>query len=85
MSLGWLASARPTPASLRWPWLSEVTGLRVELDRLGGELAGARERLGDSGSELGQARALLADARALAARLRERRQEPEPPAAEPPS
>ena len=65
--------------------LSEATGLRVELDRLGGELAGARERLGDSGSELGQARALLADARALAARLRERRQEPEPPAAEPPS
>jgi hypothetical protein len=56
--------------------LSEATGLRVELDRLGGELAGAREQLGRRGGELGQARALLADARALAARLRERRPDP---------
>jgi hypothetical protein len=64
--------------------LSEVTGLRVELDRLGGELAGAREQLGGRGGELGQARELLADARALAARLRDRRPDAEPHGPEPP-
>jgi chromosome segregation ATPase len=59
--------------------LTEAIGLRVELDRLGRELAGAREQLGGRNDELAQARALLADARALATRLREPRPQPASP------
>lgn len=50
--------------------LGEVGGLRAELERLGGELAVARERGGGAGDELTEAQQLLADARALTERLR---------------
>jgi chromosome segregation ATPase len=50
--------------------LGEVGGLRAELERVGGELAVARERGGGAGAELTEAQQLLADARALTERLR---------------
>src|SRR5579875_4052965 len=50
--------------------LGEVGGLRIELDRLGGELAVLREQRGGAGDELSEAQQLLADARALTERLR---------------
>ncbi len=50
--------------------LGEVGGLRAELERLGGELAVAREQGGSAGNELSEAQQLLADARALTERLR---------------
>jgi chromosome segregation ATPase len=50
--------------------LGEVGGLRAELERLGGELAVAREQGGGAGNELNEAQQLLADARALTERLR---------------
>jgi DNA repair exonuclease SbcCD ATPase subunit len=48
----------------------EVGRLRAELERLGGELAVAREQGGGAGDELSEAQQLLADARALTERLR---------------
>jgi chromosome segregation ATPase len=55
--------------------VSEASGLRAELDRLGTELARAREHAGSHAGELAEAQTLLSDARALSAQLRER-QEP---------
>jgi chromosome segregation ATPase len=55
--------------------VSEASGLRVELDRLGIELARAREQAGSHAGDLADAQTLLSDARALSARLRAR-QEP---------
>jgi uncharacterized coiled-coil DUF342 family protein len=52
--------------------ISEVAGLRSELDRLGTELAVAREQLGAEGGDLREAQRLLADARALSDQLRGR-------------
>ena len=43
----------------------EVEGLRSELERLGTELAVAREQVSAQGGDLGEAQRLLADARAL--------------------
>jgi hypothetical protein len=51
--------------------LSESAGLRAEIERLGSELVGAREDVGDHTAGLAQAEALLAEARALTASLRE--------------
>jgi hypothetical protein len=50
--------------------MGEAGGLRVELERVAGELAVLRERSGHAGDELSEARQLLADARALTDRLR---------------
>jgi hypothetical protein len=50
--------------------ISEVAGLRAELERLGTELAITREQLGAQGGDLGESQRLLADARALAEQLR---------------
>jgi hypothetical protein len=50
--------------------ISEVSGLRAELERLGTELAVTREQLGAQGGDLGEAQRLLADARALTEELR---------------
>jgi len=52
--------------------MSEAAGLRGELDRLGTELASAREQAGSRAGELAEAQTLLSDARALSAQLRER-------------
>jgi predicted nucleic acid-binding Zn-ribbon protein len=49
--------------------ISEVAGLRAELERLGTELAVTREQLGAQGGDLGEAQRLLADARALTEQL----------------
>lgn len=48
----------------------EVAGLQAELERLGAELAVAREQLSARGGDLGEAQRLLADARALTEQLR---------------
>jgi chromosome segregation ATPase len=50
---------------------SEAAGMRAEVERLGRELVGARENVGDHKAGLAQAEALLAEARALTASLRE--------------
>jgi predicted nucleic acid-binding Zn-ribbon protein len=50
---------------------SEAAGMRAEVERLGRELVGARENVGDHMAGLAQAEALLAEARALTASLRE--------------
>jgi hypothetical protein len=50
--------------------VSEIAGLRTELERLGTALAATRERVGAEGGDLGSAHRLLADARALAEELR---------------
>ena len=50
--------------------VSEAAGLRAELERIGGELAATRERVGAETGNLGEANRLLADARALADQLR---------------
>lgn len=50
--------------------VSEVSGLRSQLDRLGVELAATRERVSAESGDLGDANRLLADARALAEQLR---------------
>jgi hypothetical protein len=64
--------------------VSEASGLRAELDRLGGELAAAREQRASREGDLGEAQTLLSDARALSAQLRERQapaaSEPDQPA-----
>jgi hypothetical protein len=52
--------------------LSEASGLRSELERLGGDLAAAREHVGEREGGLGEAEALLAEARALRTRILER-------------
>jgi chromosome segregation ATPase len=50
---------------------SETAGLRAEVERLGRELVGAREHVGDHSAGLAQAEALLAEARALTDSLRQ--------------
>jgi hypothetical protein len=50
--------------------LSEVAGLRAELERLGAEGAAAREELTAHSGNLGEAQRLLDDVRALADDLR---------------
>jgi hypothetical protein len=50
--------------------VTEVGGLRSQLDRLGAELAATRERVSAESGDLGEANRLLADARALAEALR---------------
>ena len=48
----------------------EAEGLRAELERLGTELAVAREQVAAQGGDLGEAQRLLADARAMTEQLR---------------
>ncbi|MFL5862818.1 MAG: hypothetical protein ACJ780_18915 [Solirubrobacteraceae bacterium] len=50
--------------------LGEVAGLRVELERLGSELAVTREYDAAKGGDLGEAQRLLAEARSLSEQLR---------------
>jgi hypothetical protein len=50
--------------------ISEVAGLRAELERLGTELGITREQLCAQGGDLGESQRLLADARALTEQLR---------------
>ncbi len=52
--------------------LSEAAGLRAELDRLGGQLAAAREHSGSGRSDVDEAETLLAQARALREQMSER-------------
>jgi hypothetical protein len=51
----------------------EAAGLRAEIDRMGGELATAREEVGSRDSGLSEAEALLAEARGLTEKLGRRR------------
>jgi hypothetical protein len=51
---------------------SDAVGLRAELDRLGAELAAARQHGASGRSEVDEAEALLAEARALRSRMHER-------------
>jgi hypothetical protein len=53
--------------------ITEMNGLRAELERLGSELTATRERVGSESGGLGEANRLLADARALADELKAQR------------
>jgi predicted nucleic acid-binding Zn-ribbon protein len=50
--------------------VGEVAGLRAELERVGSELAVAREHQAAQGGDLGEAQRLLAEARSLSEQLR---------------
>lgn len=56
--------------------VGEAAGLREELERLGGEVAAARERAAAREGNLGEAQRLLAEARALTRQLHEQESVP---------